>query len=73
MSDQSNVQSNDVPKNIDEELARPPNEQSAGQVDPAALKKDASERAKQRPLIQKILSLFQKKEKGAFRELIINS
>jgi ribonuclease G len=73
MSDQSNVQSNDVPKNIDEELAQPPNEQSAGQVDPAALKKDASERAKQRPLIQKILSLFQKKEKGAFRELIINS
>ena len=32
----------------------------------------AAERAKQRPLLQKILAVFQK-EKGSYRELIINS
>jgi ribonuclease G len=73
MSEQTNVQPNDVNKQHDEELAQPPTDQSAERVDPAALKKDAADRAKQRPLIQKILSLFTKKEKGAFRELIINS
>ena len=73
MSEQTNVQPNDVNKQHDDELAQPPGDQNAQRVDPAALKKDAAERAKQRPLIQKILSLFQKKEKGAFRELIINS
>ncbi|MFT3830814.1 MAG: Rne/Rng family ribonuclease [Opitutaceae bacterium] len=73
MSEQTNVQSNDVNKQHDEELAQPPSDQNAERVDPAALKKDAADRAKQRPLIQKILSLFTKKEKGAFRELIINS
>ncbi len=38
----------------------------------AELKAGAAERARQRPLLQKILSVFQK-EKGSFRELIINS
>ncbi len=73
MSEQTNVPPNDVNKIHDEELAQPPSDKNTEQVDPTALKKDAAERAKQRPLIQKILSLFQKKEKGAFRELIINS
>ena len=73
MSDQTNVNPTDVNKNYDEELAQPPSDQTAERVDPASLKQEAAERAKQRPLIQKILSLFQKKEKGAFRELIINS
>jgi ribonuclease G len=73
MSDQTNVNPTDVNKNYDEELAQPPSDQTAERVDPASLKKEAAERAKQRPLIQKILSIFQKKEKGAFRELIINS
>jgi ribonuclease G len=73
MSEQSNVNPTDVSKNYDEELAQPPSDNSAERVDPASLKQDAAERAKQRPLIQKILSLFTKKEKGSFRELIINS
>ena len=73
MSDQSNVQPTDVNKQLDEELAQPPSDKNAERVDPAAIKQEAAERAKQRPLIQKILSIFQKKEKGTFRELIINS
>ena len=73
MSEQSNVNPTDVSKNHDEELAQPPSDNSAERVDPASLKEDAAERAKQRPLIQKILSFFTKKEKGSFRELIINS
>ena len=73
MSEQSNVQPPDVNKQHDEELAQPPNDQNMPAIDPSAIKQEAAERAKQRPLIQKILSLFQKKEKGAFRELIINS
>ncbi len=73
MSEQSNVPTQDINQKHDEELTQPPGDKASERVDPAALKKDAAERSKQRPLIQKILSLFQKKEKGSFRELIINS
>jgi ribonuclease G len=41
-------------------------------VNPAALRNEAQERSKHRPILQKILNLFQK-EKADFRELIINS
>jgi len=73
MSEQNNVTPPDVSKNYDEELAQPPSEKPADSVDPSVLKQEAQERAKQRPLIQKILSIFSKKETGAYRELIINS
>ncbi|OAM90737.1 Rne/Rng family ribonuclease [Termitidicoccus mucosus] len=56
----------------DEELTNPPPQTEAEPVDSAELKAGARERAKQRPLLQKILSVFQK-EKTTFRELIINS
>jgi ribonuclease G len=56
----------------DEELANPPPTTSVDPVNPAELKAGAKERAQQRPLLQKILSVF-KKEKTTFRELIINS
>jgi ribonuclease G len=57
---------------LDEQLAQPPAEQEIIPVDRGELKAGAQERAKQRPLLQKILSVF-KKEKTSFRELIINS
>jgi len=60
------------PQSLDEELAQPPAESEGEPVDRAELKAGAQERAKQRPLLQKILSVF-KKEKTSFRELIINS
>jgi ribonuclease G len=56
----------------DEELASPPTDQPREPVNPSGLRSDAQERSKQRPILQKILNLFQK-EKADFRELIINS
>ena len=75
MSDQSQP-NNGVPPDVaakyDEELVNPPQPSDAGPVDTAELKAGAQERSKQRPLLQKILAVFQK-EKGSYRELIINS
>src|SRR5471030_642252 len=62
----------DAAQKYDAELANPPPEASLDPVSRADLKAGALDRAKQRPLLQKILSVFQK-EKTSFRELIINS
>lgn len=62
----------DVAQKYDEELVNPPPVTPAQQVSAAELKAGAEERAKQRPLLQKILAVF-KKEKSSYRELIINS
>ncbi|MDF9827378.1 ribonuclease G [Ereboglobus sp. PH5-5] len=56
----------------DEELVNPPPQTQVDPVSPAELKAGAKERAKDRPILQKILSVF-RKEKTTFRELIINS
>ena len=65
-------QSSDVPSHLDEELAQPPRHADEVSIDPNELKSEAQERAKQRPILQKILSVFQK-AKTSYRELIINS
>jgi ribonuclease G len=57
---------------LDEELVNPPPEIKADPINTADLKTGARERAKERPVLQKILSLF-RKEKTTYRELIINS
>jgi ribonuclease G len=62
----------DVAQKYDEELVNPPPQKESSPVSNAELKAGAAERAKQRPLLQKILAVFQK-EKGSYRELIINS
>jgi ribonuclease G len=62
----------DLVQKYDEELVNPPPEKEAAPFSNAELKAGASERSKQRPLLQKILAVFQK-EKGSYRELIINS
>ena len=79
MSDtsQPDPNENDVPpqdfdQKYDEELINPPPTNAVDPVNPADLKAGAKERSQQRPLLQKILSIF-KKEKTSFRELIINS
>lgn len=75
MSDQSQPNSGhspDVTQKYDEELAHPPPAAATQPASAAELKAGAEERAKQRPLLQKILAVF-KKEKGSYRELIINS
>src|SRR5882672_10363990 len=75
MSDHSQPRSEvtpDLAQKYDEELAQPPASTESGPVSAADLKAGAAERSKQRPLLQKILAVFQK-EKGSYRELIINS
>jgi ribonuclease G len=62
----------DVAQKYDEELVNPPPVPAAQSVSASELKAGAAERAQQRPLLQKILAVF-KKEKGSYRELIINS
>jgi ribonuclease G len=76
MSDQNQPPSGNIPPDVvqkyDEELVNPPPEKETKPVSNAELKAGAAERAKQRPFLQKILAVFQK-EKGSYRELIINS
>ncbi|MCB1104902.1 MAG: Rne/Rng family ribonuclease [Cephaloticoccus sp.] len=74
MSDQSQPNSgsaSDPARNYDEELANPPPVTEVPAVTSEELKAGAEERSKQRPLLQKILSVF-KKDKETYRELIIN-
>ena len=71
-SPSSDVPPQDVSNRYDEELAAPPSQQPREPVNPSALRHEAKERSQQRPILQKILTLFQK-EKADFRELIINS
>jgi ribonuclease G len=64
--------SNDVSHKYDSELSSPPIQREVPAVSAAELKAGANERAQNRPLLQKIVAAF-KKEKGSYRELIINS
>src|SRR3954468_326258 len=61
----------DVTHKYDEELVNPPPQAETVQISTAELKAGAAERSKNRPFLQKILAVFQK-DKGAYRELIIN-
>ncbi|HLP24336.1 MAG TPA: Rne/Rng family ribonuclease [Acidobacteriota bacterium] len=56
----------------EEELQQPPPLKHSDPVTASQLNAEAKERSTQRPLLQKILSIFQK-EKATFRELVINS
>jgi ribonuclease G len=66
------AQPSDASQQYDAELANPPAESGSEPVSRHELKAGAQQRAQQRPLLQKILSVFQK-QKTSFRELIINS
>jgi ribonuclease G len=74
MSEQSNAapENPELANTHEEELSKPPRESDSEPVNPAEIRNDARERAKQRPFIQKVLGVF-RKEKATFRELIINS
>ena len=76
MNDKSPPSSGSAPadptQRIETELATPPPARHNQPVSPDQLHADAKERAQQRPLLQKILGIFQK-EKSTFRELVINS
>jgi len=74
MSEQSNAapEQPELAHTHEEELSRPPHESDSEPVNPAEIRNEARERAKQRPFLQKVLGVF-RKEKATFRELIINS
>jgi len=75
MSDQSPPSAGvptDVVHQHESDLANPPPNREVEAVGADELKAGAQERAQQRPFLQKILSVF-RKERGAYRELIINS
>ena len=54
------------------ELKHPPVEERGESVDPDKLKKDVEERARQRPVLQKLAARI-RKENAPYREIIINS
>ncbi len=62
----------DAASRHEEELQQPPPQKHTEPLTAEQLRKDSKERAADRPILQKILSIF-RKEKGAFRELVINS
>ena len=65
MSDQSQptpASPADVASKYDEELVNPPPVKDTEPVSAAELKAGAAERAKNRPLLQKILAVFQKEK-----------
>jgi len=75
MSDQSPRNAGgrkDSAQKYDEELAQPPSAAAAPAIDQKDLKDGAQERSKKRPILEKVLAVFQK-EKESYRELIINS
>ncbi len=75
MNDQSNpagASPQDAAARHEEELQQPPKPQHAEPISAGQLKAESQERAANRPILQKILGLF-RKEKGTFRELVINS
>ncbi|HEX2862680.1 MAG TPA: Rne/Rng family ribonuclease [Lacunisphaera sp.] len=62
----------DAASRYEDELTQPPRQQNTEQLTAEQLKAESKERAADRPILQKILNLF-RKEKGTFRELVINS
>jgi ribonuclease G len=55
-----------------EELQAPPVEQKAKRIDTGALRKDAGQRAKKQPIVQRIIRAI-KNEKKPFSEMVINA
>ncbi len=64
--------SQDAASRHEEELQQPPPQKHTEPLTAEQLRKESKERAADRPILQKILSIF-RKEKGTFRELVINS
>jgi ribonuclease G len=62
----------DAASRYEEELASPPPQKHSEPLTAEQLRKESKERSANRPILQKILSIF-RKEKGSFRELVINS
>jgi len=64
--------SSDAAHPYDDEMAQPPPAREVEPVSADELKSGAQERSRNRPFLQKMMAVF-RKERGAYRELIINS
>lgn len=72
MNPSENIPSPELSSEQEDELKYPPEEQTVDDLDPEQLKEGAEERARQRPLIQKIAAKI-RRENEPYREIIINS
>ncbi len=62
----------DAASRLEDELQQPPPQKHTEPLTAEQLRQQSKERSADRPILQKILSIF-RKEKGTFRELVINS
>jgi ribonuclease G len=72
MKNTKNVNTKEISSNLDQELQEPPKEEQATDVDFDQINEAAQERAKKRPIIQRIVKALQK-DSSPFREVIINT
>ena len=72
-SNKSNSKKDTSTKDHHEDLAKPPKESGSKPVSTARLRNDSRDRAKKRPLVQKITRMLSGQADEPFRELIINS
>jgi ribonuclease G len=75
MSDKTTTPSDiptDADQPYDDEMAQPPVALDIDPASPDELRAGAQERSRNRPILQKLMAVF-RKERGAYRELIINS
>lgn len=68
----SDSSTSSLPASQEAELRNRPVDHPVTDLDPEQIRKDAAERAKKKPLVKKIADAI-KKEKGPYREIIINS
>jgi len=72
MKPSSETSTHSLSQEQEAELKNRPADQKVADLDPEQIQKDAKERARQKPVIQKIAEAI-KKDKGPYREVIINS
>ncbi len=68
----SNTQTSKLSDKLETELQHPPREATTEPVNPGDLRKDAEERSKQRPILQRLVRSVRRSE-APYREIIINS
>jgi ribonuclease G len=71
-SDTFDDQEQNLTQEQETELKHPPVDEPGESVDPEQLKKEVEERARQRPILQKLAAKI-RNEKTPYREIIINS
>lgn len=71
-SKRNNRRRNQKPKNLEEELREAPKEEVVESIPREKLHRDSQERAKKRPILQKIAKALSRSKDKSYRELIVN-